>query len=429
MRHHPVWHPCTQMKDHEKFPLVAVEKAEGSYIYLKDGRKIIDAISSWWCKSLGHQHPRIKQALINQLHTFEHVILAGTTNNTIEQLAEKLTRHTQTLNKVFFASDGSSAVEIAIKMSLHARQILGEINRKQFLTLENSYHGETIATLSVSDTGLYQAPYKTLMFTSPIIRGIPYVSSQQDLLWQDCSAAWPAIEEQLNQYKDTATALLIEPILQGAGGMKIYSQDFLRRLRAWTQQNNVHLIADEIATGFGRTGKMFACQHAKIEPDFMCLGKGLTAGFVPMAVTLTTQAIYDLFYDDYATGKAFLHSHTHSGNALGVAAALEVLKVYEEENICEQANQLGKKMLTAMTNIANETGALRNVRYIGAMVSADLEVSHPQERKGYAIYQNAMQLGALLRPLGNTLYWLPPLNMSDQTLDELTRITCAAVRS
>lgn len=429
MRVHPVWHPCTQMKDHEAFPLVEVVGAKGSYIHLSDGRKLIDAISSWWCKSLGHQHPRIRQAIINQLNQFEHVILAGTTNNFIETFAEKLTQQTKTLNKVFFASDGSSAVEIAIKMSLHARKIMGEEGRKQFLTLENSYHGETIGTLSVSDTGLYQAPYKDLMFSSSVITGVPYVNGRDDPLWFDCTQAWGAIEKQLNPYKKTATAILVEPILQGAGGMRIYSQDFLKKLRAWTKENDVHLIADEIATGFGRTGKMFASQHADIEPDFMCLGKGLTAGFIPMAVTLTTQAIYDLFYDDYHTGKAFLHSHTHSGNALAVAAGLEVLRIYEEENIFEKVNVLGDQMFLAMKSIADATNALTNVRRIGAVVAADLSIANAPPRLGYAVHKKALALGALIRPLGNTLYWFPPLNTDESVIAALESITAQAVKA
>lgn len=428
MRDYPVWNPCSQMKDHENFPLVEVIKTQGSHIYLNDGRILIDAISSWWCKSLGHQHPKLNQALMNQLNKFEHVILAGTTNKNIENLSKKLTEFIPSLTKVFYASDGSSAVEIAMKMSLHARNILGESQRKEFLTLENSYHGETIATLSVSDNSLYQEPYRHLMFDTPVIKNIPYVHSIHDPVWNNCDEQWKIIQAQLEQYKDTTTAILIEPLLQGAGGMKIYSQDFLKKIRTWTNENNIHLIADEIATGFGRTGKMFACEYAHIEPDFLCLGKGLTGGYLPLSAMLTTQNIYDLFYDDYATGKSFLHSHTHSGNALAVAVALEVLNVYESENILEKANALGSAMLEAMQAIANQTGALMNVRQLGAMVAADLCVKDPKARIGYEVYKRAMKQGALLRPLGNTIYWLPPLNMSDQTLDQLKRITCEAVR-
>jgi len=413
------------MKDYETFKPIVIKKAKGSYLYTDNGHKIIDAISSWWCKSLGHNHPKLKKALIKQANQFEHVILANTTNDTIVQLAEELSRLTKHLNKVLFASDGSCAVEIAMKMSLHAHQITGELNRTKFACLENSYHGETCLTLAVSDCELYKKPYQPILPHTYTIKNLPYTNSRHTELWQNCASHWQKIEMQLNKYKDQLTAVIVEPILQGAGGMLIYSSDFLRRLRQWTKKNNIHLIADEIMTGFGRTGLPLACQHANIEPDFLCLAKGLTAGYLPMSVVLTSQQIYDYFYDDYETHKAFLHSHTHSGNTLAAAVALETLKIMRRENIYTKAQKMEPILYQLMQEVAEQTKKLKNIRYIGAVVAADLETN--QKRMGYQVFQKAIKLGALLRPLGNTIYWLPPLNTKTKTLHALRDITIQAI--
>ena len=426
--HQHIWHPCSQMKDYEVFKPLHIVSAKGCYLELKDGKRVIDAISSWWCKSLGHQHPRLKQALLKQMEKFEHVILANTTHEGIVELSLKLSRLIPSLNKIFYASDGSSAIEIALKMSLHARQLQGE-KRTLFVALENGYHGETVGALSVSDLGLYRAPYTPLLFESHFIASLPYVFSTEDPLWKDCSSHWMEIEKKLIPLAHQITAIIVEPIVQGAGGMKIYSQDFLRRLWKFTKQNHIHLIADEMMTGLGRTGRILACHYAEIEPDFLGLSKGLTGGFLPFSAILTTQAIYDLFYDDYQTGKSFLHSHTYSGNALAAAVALEVLNVIEEENICKQAEEVGKVMLQGMREIAEKTGRLENIRGIGAMVAADLVTKEKTKRIGFEVYQKATELGALLRPLGNTIYWLPPLNISMETLAELKEITKQAIVS
>jgi adenosylmethionine-8-amino-7-oxononanoate aminotransferase len=411
------------MKDYETFKPLQVVRAEGSYIELANGKKVIDAISSWWCKSLGHQHPRLKEALLKQLDHFEHVIFANSTNDIIEELSHRLTQLSPTLKKVFYTGDGSCAVEVAMKMSLHARKIAGDHQRQQFIALKNGYHGETVGAMSVSDIGMYRKPYENMLFSAEILSCIPYVSDINDPLWLDCGEYWEKAELQLRPYTKTATAIILEPILQGAGGMLVYSRDFLKRLQAWASEHHVHVIADEIMTGLGRTGKMLACDHADIQPDFLCLGKGLTSGWMPFSAVLTTNQIYDHFYDDYSAGKAFLHSHTFSGHVLGASVALEVLKVMEDENTCEQANLLGKILFNNMQAIANKTNRLSNIRTIGAMVAADLVTDHPDQRLGYDVFQRAIQLGAWLRPLGNTIYWLPPLNTKATTVSELKEIT------
>lgn len=421
------WHPCSQMKDYEVLKPLIVQSAQGSYLELDDGKKIIDAISSWWCKSLGHNHPKLKQAILKQIELFEHVIFCNTTNETIIQLSKRLAELTSSLKKVFYASDGSCAVEIALKMSLHARQLQGELNRTQFIALSNGYHGETCGAMSVSDIGLYRDPYQSMLFATHFISPIPYVLSTDDPLWHDCSEQWHIIEQSLEPFIKTTTALILEPILQGAGGMLIYSQDFLRRLREWTAKHQIHLIADEIMTGLGRTGKMLASEHANIEPDFLCLSKGLTAGWLPLSAVLTRDDIYQLFYDDYSTGKSFLHSHTYSGNVLAASVANAVLTTLSEDNILEKANQLGAAMVDAMNDIADVTQKIHQIRHIGAMVAADLKVPHDRPRLGFEVYQKAIQLGALLRPIGNTIYWLPPLNTDHDTILKLKQITQAAL--
>lgn len=425
-----IWHPCSQMKDYEAFPPLLINKAYGSYIELVDGRRIIDAISSWWCKSLGHNHPRLKAALQAQLECFEHVIFANSTYEIIVRLSEKLGRLCGGLDKVFYASEGSSAVEIALKMSLHAQQLLGQKQRTQFTSLQNGYHGETFMALGLSDLGLYRLPYEAHLIKPNFIQNIPYVDSSSDPLWNDCSAIWLDIEKQLEKQAANLAAIIVEPIVQGAGGMKIYSQDFLRRLRKWTQTHGIYLIADEIMTGLGRTGHALACEHAHIKPDFICLSKGLTSGWLPMSAVLTRTDIYDLFYDDYASGKSFLHSHTFSGNALAAAVALECLNILEDEKIFQQVQEKESILKKFMREVNDKTQRLTNIRGIGAIIAADLQLSEKQknQRVGHQIFQKALQLGAWLRPLGNTIYWLPPLNTSLQVLEELKDISILAIK-
>lgn len=422
------WHPCSQMKDYESFKPLVIERAYDSYLELSSGEKVIDAISSWWCKSLGHNHPVLKKALLTQLDKFEHTIFANTTSEVIVRLSQALAQLMPGLDKIFYTGDGSCAVETALKMSLHARMIQGDKPRNQFIALKNGYHGETAAALSVSDVGLYRDPYEAILF-SPVFVDVPYVSGSADPLWDDASDQWSRIEKQLAPYTDTTTAIIFEPILQGAGGMSVYSPDFLSRLVSWAKQHDIHVIADEIMTGIGRTGKMLACEHAKIQPDFICLSKGLTSGWMPLSAVLTSNEIYQLFYDDYEKGKSFLHSHTYSGNALAASVAVATLEIIKKENLCERANELQIIMRKFFEDIAERTGNLENIRGVGAMVAADLRLNSQQKRAGYRIYQEAVRRGALLRPLGDTIYWLPPLTISEQTLHDLNTITRQAISS
>lgn len=422
-----IWHPCSQMKDYLLYPPVEVVEANGSYYMLRDGKKIIDAISSWWCKSLGHKHPRLQNALKMQIEKFEHVIQARTTNIAIVELSEKLCALMPNLNKVFYSTSGANAIEIALKMSLHARKILGQTQRTKFIALKNGYHGETSGALSISDIGIYKSAYSELLFDTNIIDDIAYVMGVNDPLWKNATEHWCKTEKKLNKIADETTAIIIEPILQGAGGMLIISADYLQKLSAWCRKNDIHLIADEIMTGIGRTGKMLACEHANIEPDFICLGKGLTAGWLPLSAVLTSNEIYNYFYDDYESGKTFLHSETFTGNALGVAVALETLSIIEDEDILSKAIMLSSLMRQHFEHIADRTGLLTNIRTIGGMVAAELAPHPTKPRIGFEIALHANNLGALLRPLDHTIYWLPPLNTDPTTLAQLSDITEKAI--
>ncbi len=421
-----IWHPCSQMKDYEQFKPLEIKRAYDSFIELSSGERLIDAVSSWWCKALGHNHPALKQALQEQLDRFEHVIFANTTFDNAVDLAEELIQLMPHLGKVFYAGDGSCAIEAAMKMSVHSRTIMGTPERSHFVALQNGYHGETAGAMSVSDVGLYRKPYESILFETTFIEP-PYVSGEDDPLWSDASDHWQQVLPQLEAVAAKTTAIIFEPIVQGAGGMQIYSADFLKRLAAFAKANDIHLIADEIMTGLGRTGKMLACEHAGISPDFICLSKALTSGWLPLSAVLTTNAIYDLFYDDYVSGKAFLHSHTFSGNALAIAVAKASVQIIKEDNLAERAQSLQTTMMESWRSMARETNQLHNLRGVGAIVAADLVNPKQVPRLGYTVYQQAVSRGALLRPLGNTLYWLPPLNIAPSTLLALGQITHASI--
>ena len=419
-----IWPPCTPLNPEIEIPRLIVDRAEGSYLYTNQG-PVIDAVSSWWCKALGHRPKPVIDAILAQLDCFEHVIGANTTYPAQVELAEKLTKLTQKQH-VFFASDGSCAVEIALKLAIHAMQLRGMPERREFITLSNSYHGETFATLGVSDVGLYKQPFEGMRPICHVLHDLPYVSGKEDPLWDDCGALWSAIEAQLEAIKKRVCGVIVEPILQGAGGMKLYSADFLRRLDAWAAQNNCYLIADEIMTGLGRTGRTLASEYAGVNPDLICLSKSLTAGTMPLSCTLIDAKIYEVF--DSNPNHPFLHSHTYTGHALGVAAALATLNYIEAIDMNQKADALGAYMKTCFENIAASTGRIKNIRALGGMVAGDLVVPDNQIM-GRALSRAALAGGALLRPLGNTLYWFPPLTTDKKTIDELMVITEKAIQT
>nr|WP_232002705.1 adenosylmethionine--8-amino-7-oxononanoate transaminase [Legionella sainthelensi] len=413
------------MKDFEICPPLIVEKAQGCYLYTDKG-PLIDAISSWWCKSLGHAHPNVIASITDQLHRFEHVIAANTTHPLLVELAEELANITQKQH-VFFASDGASAVEIAMKLAIHANQIKGFANKNQFIALKNGYHGETLGTMSISDLGIYKAPYTSFNLKCHFLDNIPYVTGKTDPLWANCETYWPSIEKQLESIEDNVCALIVEPIIQGAGGMLCYSQDFLKKIALWAKKRNIYLITDEIMTGIGRTGEWLATNHAEIQADIICLSKGLTSGSIPLSCVMIDHSIFELFYADYSSGKSFLHSHTYSGNSLAVSAALATIRTIREEKLITHVQNISEYMLTALTEVAQLCGKLTNIRGIGAVVAADLEDS-THHRVGNRVYQQALSHGALIRPIGNTLYWLPPLNTSHEIIGKLAEITLKSIK-
>lgn len=415
-----IWHPCTQMKDHEKIPIIPIKYAKGVYLYDFDGNRYIDAVSSWWVNIFGHSNEYINNKIKNQLDMLEHVILAGFTHKPAIDLAERLVKLTPNgLNKVFFADNGSSAVEVALKMSYHYHLNLNS-KRTLFLSLTNSYHGETIGALSVGDVELYKTTYKPLLINC-IQTPVP-----KDQTVQAAKDALIALEEILEQEGDNISAFIVEPLVQGAGNMHMYHEEYLVGARYLTKKYNIHLIVDEIMTGFGRTGKMFASEYAGIEPDFMTLSKGLTGGYLPLSVVMTTNQIYDAFYCDYNEYRAFLHSHSYTGNTLACAAALATLEVFEEEKTIDKNIALNHYMKQKLERF-DELKNVKSTRILGMIAVVELSDIDKEKRVGLQISQYALSRGVLLRPLGNTIYVMPPFVITNDELDTVFDVIYDAV--
>lgn len=415
-----IWHPCTQMKDHETLPLVPIASGKGVYLYDYDGNKYIDAISSWWVNIFGHANQVINDRIKKQLDVLEHVILAGFSHKPAIDLAKKLVAITpQGLEKVFFADNGSSAVEVALKMSYHAHRNEGR-EKPLFLSLTNSYHGETIGALSVGDVALYKTSYGPLLLRS-IQVPVPI-----DMSIEAAKDALVALEEILQERGHEIAAMIVEPLIQGAGGMHMYHPYYLKEARRLTSEHGVYLIADEIMTGFGRTGKMFGCEYASITPDFMTLSKGLTGGYLPLSVTMTTDAIYKLFYCDYSEHKAFLHSHSYTGNPLACVAALATLDIFEDENIIDANQQKSTYMIKQLKRF-DELHNVKETRVLGMVAAIELSGYLPQERHGLKIYEYALKHGVLLRPLGNVVYVMPPYIVTNEEIDKIFDVAFDAI--
>src|SRR5450631_604722 len=325
-----LWHPCTQMKDHETLPLVAIKRGEGAWLEDFDGKRYLDAICSWWVNLFGHANPRINAALRDQLNQLEHVIFAGFTHEPAVRLAEQLVSLAPPgMTRCFFADNGSAAVDAVIIKNNHYWRNHGKPRKTRFITLANSYHGETLGALAVGNVELYKSLYKPLLMevlTAP--SPDCYFRGPGDSWEEHSLKMFDHMERMLEGHADEVAAVIVEPLVQCAGGMRMYHAAYLTRLRAACDRHGVHLIADEIAVGFGRTGTMFACEQAGISPDFMCLSKGLTGGYLPLSVVVTTDDVYDAFYDDYANLTAFLHSHSYTGNPLACTAALATLDIF-----------------------------------------------------------------------------------------------------
>lgn len=412
-----VWHPCTQMKHHDTLPLVAIERAQGAWLYDFEGRRLLDAISSWWVNLLGHGHARINAALREQIETLEHVLLAGFTHEPVVALSERLAKLAPGgLGHCFYGSDGASAIEIALKMSFHYWRNAGRPEKSRFVALKNSYHGETLGALSVTDIALFRDTYAPLLLrieqvASPDWRLAEPGESARDY----AKRAAKALEAHLAANARETAALILEPLVQCAGAMAMYDPEYLRLARELCTRYGVHLVADEIAVGFGRTGSLFACEQAGISPDFLCLSKGITGGYLPLSVVMTTGAIYQAFYDDRLT-RGFLHSHSYSGNPLACRAAVTVLEVLEDERILERNRRLAQWVNRRVSELRSHP-RVRHFRNTGMIWAFDVADAPPDFSRSF--YARAIEAGLLLRPLGNTVYWMPPYVVGEDEMEFL----------
>ena len=406
-----VWHPCTQMKQHESLPLVPIARGEGCWLYDFDGRRYLDAVSSWWVNVFGHCNPRINAALIDQLGHLEHVMLAGFTHSPVIELSERLSALTGgTLGHCFYASDGASATEIALKMSHHFWRNSGRPQKDRFISLAGSYHGETIGALGVTDVAIFRDAYQPLLHTGEIVpnpdarRALPGQSAAD--VARDAAAA---LEQHLERHADSIAALIVEPLVQCASGMAMYDPEYLRLARALCDRFGVHLIGDEIAVGCGRTGTFFAHEQAGIRPDFLCLSKGISGGYLPLSITLTTDAVYRAFYDD-SVKRGFLHSHSYTGNALACRAALATLDIFEQDDVIAR-NRIRAGLLAGLCSPLAADPRITHLRQRGMIVAFDVATDDP----GFArrLFAAGLERELLLRPIGNTVYFMPPYIISD----------------
>ncbi|HJW80979.1 MAG TPA: adenosylmethionine--8-amino-7-oxononanoate transaminase [Acidiferrobacterales bacterium] len=424
-----LWHPCTQMRDHESFPPIAIRHGKGVWLEDYDGRRYLDAISSWWVNLFGHANPRINAAITDQLGKLEHVILAGFTHEPIVTLSERLVALAPPgLARCFYASDGSSAVEIALKMSFHYWRNRGEA-RTRFISLSNSYHGETLGALSVGDVALYKETYEPLLLKAITVPSPDCYQREAGETCADYSTRlFAAMDAALARHAHETCAVIVEPLVQCAGGMRMYDPVYLKLLRAACTRHNVHLIADEIAVGFGRTGTLFACEQAGVTPDFLLLGKGLTGGYLPLSVCLTKDDVYQAFYAEYSAQKAFLHSHSYTGNPLSCAAANAALDIFRDDDVLNRNQQLAEHMARATAHFT-EHAHVAEVRQRGMILAIEMvqdkQTRAPyawQERRGLAVYRHGLENGALLRPLGNVVYFMPPYVITEAEIDQLAKV-------
>jgi len=419
-----VWHPCTQMKLHEQYPLVPIQRGDGVWLVDFEGKRYLDAVSSWWTNLFGHNHPRIKDAIKQQLDTLEHVMLAGFTHQPVVELSEKLSQLTG-LGHAFYGSDGASATEIALKMSFHFWRNSGKPGKNKFISLQNSYHGETLGALGVTDVAIFKDTYAPLLMQSAQMPSPDWrLAESGETPEQFASRCAKALEQYVEAHADELAAFIIEPLVQCAAGIGMYHPVYLQRAREICDKYQIHLIADEIAVGFGRTGTMFACESAPFDKlrangqtqvsdiaDFICLSKGITGGYLPLSVVLTTDAVYQAFYHDEVT-KGFLHSHSYTGNPLACSAALATLAIFENDDILQQNQQKAQSINAEMQVLTDMP--IQHLRQQGMIWAFDAVTDNPDFSK--ACYANALAQGLLLRPIGKTVYFMPPYTISQDEM-------------
>jgi adenosylmethionine-8-amino-7-oxononanoate aminotransferase len=412
-----VWHPCTQMKLHEAQPPVAIARAQGPWLEDTDGKRYLDAVSSWWVNLFGHSHPHIKAALADQLERLDHVMLAGFTHAPVVELSERLGRLTG-LGHAFYGSDGASATEIALKMSAHFWRNSGRPAKSRFIGLAGGYHGETVGALAVTDIAVFREAYAPLVrlaatVPSPDARSASAGESAADVARRSAAA----LEDWLGQHHEETAALIVEPLVQCAAGFAMHDPEYLRLARALCDRFDVHLVVDEIATGFGRTGTLFAHQQAGIRPDFICLSKGLTGGTMALSAVLTTDTVFEAFYDD-EVARGFLHSHSYTGNPLACRAALATLEIFEQEDVLARNVRLARALDEALLPLSRHP-RVRHARRLGMIWAWDVETRLPDFAARY--HRHAMAHGVLLRPIGRTLYAMPPYVLDEEAVQWLAR--------
>ncbi|MGH8283414.1 MAG: adenosylmethionine--8-amino-7-oxononanoate transaminase [Gammaproteobacteria bacterium] len=430
-----LWHPCTQMKDHEWLPLIPIRRGQGVWLEDFDGKRYLDAISSWWVNLFGHANPRINAALARQAQTLEHVILAGFSHEAVVELSERLVEIVPPgLTRCFYADNGSSAVEVALKMSFHYWRNLGQTRKTRYINLSNSYHGETLGALAVGDEPLYKQTYRPLLMDVITVPSPDCFACVAGESWEAHTRRMFAhMERALEEHHEEVCAVILEPLVQCAGNFRMYHPVYLKLLREACDRYGVHLIADEIAVGFGRTGTLFACEQAGITPDFMLLSKGLTGGYLPLSVVLTHDNIYRAFYDDYTKLTAFLHSHSYTGNALGCRAALATLDIFATDNVLEHNRILASHMQKAAAPLPQHPH-VAEVRQHGMILAIELikdkasRTPYPwQERRGLKVYQHALTRGVLLRPMGDVIYFMPPYVITEDEISLLGRVAAEGI--
>jgi adenosylmethionine---8-amino-7-oxononanoate aminotransferase len=411
-----VWHPCTQMKVHESLPLVPIARGEGVWLHDFDGHRYLDAVSSWWVNLFGHGHPRIVAALRAQLDTLDHVMLAGFTHQPVIELSERLAALAPAgLGHAFYGSDGAAATEIALKMSFHYWRNRGHADKTGFVSLAGGYHGETLGALAVTDVALFRDTY------APLLRATATVPAPDARLGLGVEAAAQALDDLLARHRDRIAAVIVEPLVQGAAGMAMYDAAYLALARAITARHGVHLIADEIMTGFGRTGTLFAWeQAAAAAPDLLCLSKGITGGTLPLSCVLASDEIYAAFYDDDVR-RGFLHSHSYTGNPLACRAALAVLDIFRDDDVIA-VNRARAGRFTPMLAPLAAHRSVRHFRRCGTIVACDVQTDRPDFARWCFTEGLAREL--LLRPIGNTVYFMPPYTIHDEEMAMLVARTC-----
>lgn len=425
-----VWHPCTQMKHHERLPLIPVARGKGPWLYDRDGRRYLDAISSWWVNLFGHANEDINAALKTQLDTLEHAMLAGCTHECAVELAERLSALTQgTLGHAFFASDGACAVEIALKMSFHYRRNRGQPDKREFVCVKGGYHGETIGALGVTDVALFKDAYDPLIRTAHVVASPDARAAQPGESAADVARrALDDVRALFDAHGSTISALIVEPLVQCATGMAMHDATYLAGLRSLCDAYDVHLIADEIAVGCGRTGTFFACEQAGIWPDFLCLSKGISGGYLPLSLVLSRDEIYAAFYDDDTT-RGFLHSHSYTGNPLACRAALATLDLFVRDDVLA-SNASKSALLMESLSPLRDDGRIRHLRRTGTIVAFDVALEGQAARSfSRRFFEQALSRELLLRPIGATVYLMPPYILDAETIALLASRTLATLNA